>query len=106
MRATIDKIPLFLCSSSCKFHQSPYYNNYKVQYYDIPMSGLDKILRDWSLPILGCIIFTHFNSKYCLHISKSLFFPSKLLTPQQHKQYLWDNFRKAETSKQRIILFP
>lgn len=42
MRATIDKIPLFLCSSSCKFHQSPYYNNYKVQYYDIPMSGLDK----------------------------------------------------------------
>jgi len=23
------------------------------------------------------------------------------LTLQQHKQYLWDNFRKAETSKQR-----
>lgn len=45
MRATIDKIPLFLCSSSCKFHQSPYYNNYKVQYYDIPMSGLDKNIK-------------------------------------------------------------
>lgn len=106
MRATIDKIPLFYVAPPANFINRLIITTTRFSTTIFQCQGLIKILRDWSLPILGCIIFTHFNSKYCLHISKSLFFPSKLLTPQQHKQYLWDNFRKAETSKQRIILFP